>query len=424
MTETSLEILVIGSGGREHAIAWALAKDIRVKKVYVAPGNGGTALEPNVENVQLTSFEDLARFAQQRKIHLTIVGPEAPLSEGIVDFFDRKNLPIFGPTKAAAQLESSKEFSKRFMEKHNIPTASYNLFSDADLAHRHLSTCNNTPIVIKADGLAAGKGVIIANNLEEAHMAVDMFLVEGRFGAAGRRIVIEEFIQGKEISYIVAVDGENFLPLASSRDHKRLLESDRGPNTGGMGAVSPAGALLTDRLNEIILDKVVSPTLSGLKKEGIVFKGFLYTGLMISDKGDPYVLEFNCRLGDPETQPILLRLKSSFLELIECSLNQKLDQYYPEWDTKVSVGTVIASAGYPSKPFKKQAIGQLPPNKTDLHIFHAGTKQESEELFVNGGRVLCVTALGDSIVDARAKVHKSIQEITFPGSNYRRDIGG
>ena len=424
MSDHFLEILVIGSGGREHAIAWALSKDPRVKKIYVAPGNGGTALETKVENIPLTSFAELADFASKRKVHLTVVGPEDPLSNGIVDFFAEKNLPIFGPTSGAAQLESSKEFAKSFMERHNIPTATYRIFSDANLAHGFLSQSKSNPIVIKADGLAAGKGVVIARNSDEAHEAVDMLLVEKKFGSAGKKIVIEEFLKGREVSYIVAADGKSFVPLASSQDHKRLLENDRGPNTGGMGAISPAGGLFTKALQEKVINRIVSPTLSGLKKEGITFKGFLYVGLMITEAGEPYVLEFNCRLGDPEPQPILLRLKSSFLELLQHGVKQTLDQYSAKWDDRLAVGTVIASQGYPSQPSLNRKISNIPPNQKNMQIFHAGTALRNGELLTNGGRVLCVTALGESLFEARQTVHKNIEAIAFPGANYRRDIGG
>ncbi len=417
------EILVIGSGGREHAIAWALAKDKRVATVYVAPGNGGTFTEPKVKNIPLHSFQELTDFARNRNIHLTIVGPEAPLSQGIVDKFNSENLPIFGPTKNAAQLESSKEFAKAFMQRHNIPTARYMVFTDPALAHEHVNKNVDIPIVIKADGLAAGKGVVIAQTLKEAHVTIDMMLIDGKMGSAGSKIIIEEFLQGEEVSFIVAVDGTNVLPLATSQDYKKLLDGDNGPNTGGMGAFSPAGKVFNEQLQNKVMANVISPTISGLKKEGIIYKGFLYAGLIIAEDSTPRVLEYNCRLGDPETQPILFRLKSSFLNLIEHGINQSLSLYDINWDSRCAISSVIAAQGYPGNPLTGTRITDIPPNQPGIHLFHAGTENKDGGLRVNGGRIICVTALGNDISHARAKVYDHLEKIDIPGSQFRKDIG-
>ena len=417
-----MEALVIGSGGREHAMAWALAKDESVTKIYVAPGNGGTSSEEKVVNLNITRWVELISFVKKKKISFTVVGPEQPLSEGVVDLFQQNGLKIFGPSKAASQLESSKEYAKRFMKKYNIPTGEFSVFTDASQAKQFVDN-KQTPIVIKADGLAAGKGVFVALSKREAFDAIDTLLVEKKMGYAGQRIVIEEYISGEELSFIAAVDGKNILPLASSQDHKRLREGDLGPNTGGMGAISPAVGLINDKLKTLILEKIIEPTILGLKEEGILFSGFLYAGLMITNDGSPKVLEFNCRLGDPETQPILMRLRSSFADLICHSIDGTLDKYNIDWDSRVALGTVIASEGYPAKPVLGKAIGPLPQDTSDIHIFHAGTKMQKGSLFSNGGRIMCVTGLATSTREASLLVQQFISKIDVPNCYYRRDIG-
>ncbi|PJC03576.1 MAG: phosphoribosylamine--glycine ligase [Gallionellales bacterium CG_4_9_14_0_8_um_filter_55_61] len=417
-----MKILVIGSGGREHALAWRLAQAPRVQKVYVAPGNAGTALEEGVENVALSSVEELLAFAQSEGIHLTVVGPEAPLSKGVVDTFRRAGLKIFGPTRAAAQLESSKDFAKAFMVRHGIPTAFYETFSDAAAAHAYLEK-HGAPIVIKADGLAAGKGVVVAMTLVEAHQAVDMMLSDNKLGDAGARVVIEEFLTGEEASFIVMVDGKNVLPLATSQDHKRLLDADLGPNTGGMGAYSPA-PVVTPEVYARALREVIQPTVQGMEQEGHTYTGFLYAGLMISPDGSIKVLEFNCRMGDPETQPIMLRLKTDLLMLVEHAVNGTLDKVEVEWDRRCALGVVMAAANYPDTPSTGDVITGLPGKGVDdVHVFHAGTQLVDGKVVTSGGRVLCVTALGDSVRMAQRRAYQVADGISFDGCQMRRDIG-
>jgi phosphoribosylamine--glycine ligase len=419
-----MKILVIGSGGREHALAWKIAQSPRTATVFVAPGNAGTASEPKLVNVALSDIEALVHFAQQEQIALTVVGPEAPLAAGIVDAFRQAGLAIFGPTKLAAQLESSKDFAKAFMLRHQIPTAAYQTFSDAHLAHAYIAT-QTMPIVIKADGLAAGKGVIIAQTTEEAHAAIDMMLLDNGLGSAGAQIVIEAFLTGEEASFIVMVDGEHVLPLATSQDHKRLLNNDEGPNTGGMGALSPA-PLITPDIHAKVMRNIIFPTIAGMQAEGVRFTGFLYAGLMISPDKEINVLEFNCRMGDPETQPILLRLKSDFVTLLEHAVNGTLNQVEVEWDWRYALGVVLAAPGYPHAPHKGDVITGigLPSNKDDFHIFHSGTAfNEQQQLITQGGRVLCVTALGDSVRLAQKNTYALIPPIHFDGMQYRTDIG-
>jgi len=415
-----LKLLVVGAGGREHALAWKLAQSPRVQKVYVAPGNGGTATETGVENVALTETAELIEFAKREPVQLTVVGPEAPLAAGIVDAFRAAGLRIFGPTRAAAQLEASKEFAKNFMARHGIPTARHAAFSNAEEAKAYVER-QGAPIVIKADGLAAGKGVVVAATVAEARSAIDALLVERRVGDAGGRLVIEECLQGEEASFIVIADGLRALPLASSQDHKRLQDGDRGPNTGGMGAYSPA-PVVTPGVHARVMREIIHPAIAGAAKDGMPFSGFLYAGLMIDAAGNPRTLEFNCRLGDPETQPILLRLKSDLLELIEHALDGKLDQAAADWDRRPSLGVVLASAGYPDAPRNGDRIEGLPPASDDCRVFHAGTRLEGGKLVTSGGRVLCVTALGDSLRIARTRAYRAIEKIRFDGMQYRKDI--
>ncbi|MFA6920467.1 MAG: phosphoribosylamine--glycine ligase [Gallionella sp.] len=417
-----MKILVIGSGGREHALAWRLAQSPKVQKVYVAPGNAGTALENGVENVALTSVEELLEFAQSEHIYLTVVGPEAPLAKGVVDTFRRAGLKIFGPTKAAAQLESSKDFAKAFMVRHHIPTAFYETFSDVVAAHAYVNK-HGAPIVIKADGLAAGKGVVVAMSLDEAHEAIDMMLSDNKLGDAGARVVIEEYLAGEEASFIVMVDGKNVLPLATSQDHKRLQDGDLGPNTGGMGAYSPA-PVVTPEVYARALREVIQPTVQGMEKEGHTYTGFLYAGLMISPEGGIKVLEFNCRMGDPETQPIMLRLKSDLLTLVEHAVNGTLDSVEVEWDRRTALGVVMAAANYPDAPRSGDVITGLPAKgEEDVHVFHAGTRLVDGNVETSGGRVLCVTALGDSVRMAQRRAYQVADGISFEGCQMRRDIG-
>ena len=416
-----MKLLVIGSGGREHAIAWRLAQSPRVQKVFVAPGNGGTALEPGLENVPLGSIEALAEFAGKERVHLTVVGPEAPLAEGIVDLFRSRGLRIFGPTRDCAQLESSKEFAKSFMQRHRIPTAGFESFTDPRAAHAHVDS-RGAPIVIKADGLAAGKGVVVATTLEEAHQAIDAMLVDHAMGSAGNRVVIEEFLDGEEASFIVMCDGEHVLPLATSQDHKRLLDGDEGPNTGGMGAYSPA-PLVTPEVHARVLREVIQPAMSGMAAEGHRYVGFLYAGLMIDRAGNLRVLEFNCRLGDPETQPILMRLKSDLFEMIEHAMDTRLDAVEPVWDRRAALAVVLAAAGYPDDPRKGDLIDGLPAPAEDARVFHAGTTLSGGRLVTSGGRVLSVTALGDSIKMARTRAYHVAEAIQFDGMQCRHDIG-
>jgi phosphoribosylamine--glycine ligase len=417
-----MNLLVIGNGGREHALAWRLAQSPRIGRVHVAPGNAGTAREDGLFNLPLATIPDLVDFARKESIALTVVGPEAPLSAGIVDSFRAAGLRIFGPTRAAAQLEASKDFAKSFMTRHGIPTAAYATFSDATAAHDYVAK-QRAPIVIKADGLAAGKGVVVAMTLEEAHGAIDMMLVDNKMGAAGARVVIEEFLEGEEASFIVMVDGKHVLPFASSQDHKRIFDGDQGPNTGGMGAYSPA-PVVTPEVHNRAMREIIMPTVKGMAADGIPYTGFLYAGLMIGKDGAPRVVEFNCRLGDPETQPIFMRLKSDFLAIVEHALAGTLDQVEAQWDRRAALGVVIAAAGYPDTPRKGDEITGLPMGaEKDVHVFHAGTAEKSGKVVTNGGRVLCVTALGDSLKAARARAYESVDAIRFEGMQYRKDIG-
>ena len=419
-----MKLLVIGSGGREHALAWKLAQCPRVQMVYVAPGNAGTALEPGLENVSITDIGQLADFAQQHSVHLTVVGPEAPLAAGVVDLFRAKGLKIFGPTRAAAQLESSKDFAKQFMQRHRIPTAAFATFGDARAAHAYVEA-NGAPIVIKADGLAAGKGVVVAMSAAEAHAAVDMMLVDNKMGDAGARVVIEEYLAGEEASFIVMSDGEHVLALATSQDHKRLKDKDTGPNTGGMGAYSPA-PVVTPRLHAQVMREIILPTIHGMASEGIAFSGFLYAGLMIDAKGVAKTLEFNCRMGDPETQPIMLRLKSDLFEVFELACAGALDAAEIEWDRRTALGVVLAAADYPDSPKKGALISGLEKHTEradDCMVFHAGTVLQGDKAVVSGGRVLCVTALGDSVKMAQQRAYQAVERIRFDGMQFRRDIG-
>ncbi len=416
-----MKILVVGSGGREHALAWKLAQSERIQIVYVAPGNGGTARDVRLVNVELTDPAALADFVEKEHVGLTVVGPEVPLAAGIVDLFRARGLKIFGPTKAAAQLESSKDFAKAFMHRHGIPTARYETFADAAPAHAYIDA-NGAPIVIKADGLAAGKGVVVAMSLEEAHQAVDDMLSDNRFGDAGARIVIEEFLAGEEASFIVMCDGKNVLPLATSQDHKRLRDHDEGPNTGGMGAYSPA-PIVTPAMHARVMREIINPTIQGMAKDGIVFTGFLYAGLMIDDKGNPRTLEFNCRMGDPETQPIMARLKSDLLTVMEHAVNGTLDAVELEWDRRTAVGVVMAAAGYPDSPRKGDVIDGIPAETPECVTFHAGTRIAGGKLVTSGGRVLCVVGLGDSVKMAQKQAYETVDKIHFNGAQFRRDIG-
>jgi phosphoribosylamine--glycine ligase len=416
-----MNILVIGSGGREHALAWKLAQSPRAAKVFVAPGNAGTALDKNLTNVNITDIPALVEFAKTENITLTVVGPEAPLSQGVVDAFRAASLKIFGPTQAGAQLESSKDFAKAFMKRHGIPTADYETFADAAKAHAYIDA-KGAPIVIKADGLAAGKGVVVAMTLTEAHDAVDAMLSDNKLGDAGARVVIEEFLTGEEASFIVMVDGKNVLAMASSQDHKRLLDGDEGPNTGGMGAYSPA-PVVTPEIHARALREVIIPTVQGMAKDGITYTGFLYAGLMVSPDGSLKTLEFNCRFGDPETQPIMLRLKSDFVTLIEHGVNGTLDQIECEWDRRVALGVVMAAANYPETPRKGDVITGLPGELEDGHVFHAGTALNADgQPVTSGGRVLCVTAFGENYKMAQKRAYEILEGIQFDGAQYRSDI--
>jgi len=416
-----MKLLVIGSGGREHALAWKLAASPRVQKVYVAPGNAGTALEVGVENVGITDLAALADFAEREKVYLTVVGPEAPLAAGVVDLFRARGLRIFGPTRTAAQLESSKDFAKRFLLRHGIPTAAYETFTDAAAARAYVDR-HGAPMVVKADGLAAGKGVVVAATVGEAHRAIDDMLVGNRMGDAGARVVVEEFLAGEEASFIVLADGEHVLPLATSQDHKRLRDGDEGPNTGGMGAYSPA-PVVTPAMHARVVREIILPTVRGMRDDGIPYSGFLYAGLMIDAAGSPKVLEFNCRLGDPETQPILMRLKSDLLELLDQALAGGLDRAAAEWDRRAALGVVMAAANYPETPRKGDVVSGLPPATEDCHVFHAGTAMSDGKVVTAGGRVLCVTGLGDSIKMAQRRAYQAVDQIRFDGMQLRRDIG-
>ncbi len=421
-----MKILVVGSGGREHALAWRLAKSAGAEKVYVAPGNAGTALDGNLENLAITDIKELADFATDNGITFTVVGPEAPLSKGIVDVFRARGLRIFGPTQASAQLESSKDFAKAFMKRHGIPTADYETFTDTESAHKYVDE-KGAPIVIKADGLAAGKGVVVAMTLEEAHAAIDDMLGGHKFGDAGARVVIEEFLEGEEASFIAMIDGKNVLPMATSQDHKRLLDRDMGPNTGGMGAYSPA-PVVTQEIHDIVMEQIMRPTVEGMAAEGHVYTGFLYAGLMIGKdkegKTTVKTLEFNCRFGDPETQPIMSRLKSDFAELIQAGIDGRLNEVTAEWDSRKALGVVLAAKDYPENPRKGDVITGIPAETADAITFHAGTKfNDKNELVTSGGRVLCVVGLGDTLKEARDRAYDTAAEIKFDGMQMRSDIG-
>ena len=420
-----MKILVIGSGGREHALAWKLSASPKVQQVYVAPGNGGTALSPNLKNVPLTDLAALRDWALAEKIALTVVGPEQPLAAGVVDDFRAHGLRIFGPTQAAAQLESSKAFSKDFMKRHGIPTAAYETFSDPGAAHAYVDRLG-APIVVKADGLAAGKGVVVAATKEEAHAAIDDMLGGNTLGVAhndgGARVVIEEFLQGEEASFIVLCDGKNVVAMASSQDHKRLKDGDEGPNTGGMGAYSPAPVVTPDVHARAMRD-VILPTIRGMDKDGIPFTGFLYAGLMIDGDGKPKTLEFNTRMGDPETQPIMMRLKSDLVDVLMAATSGKLDEVELKWDRRVALGVVLAAGGYPLSPKKGDLISGLPKPTDEVVVFHAGTVAAGDQIKTSGGRVLCVTALADSVKQAQTKAYDAARGIHFDGMQYRRDIG-
>jgi len=416
-----MNVLIIGSGGREHALAWKISQSPLVKKIYVAPGNAGTALENLVENIDITDIDLLSQFAIEKKIDLTIVGPEVPLSKGIVNKFRDNNLNIFGPTREAAQLESSKDFSKFFMKKHGIPTAEYKTFTDAKSAHNYIAK-KGSPIVIKADGLAAGKGVVVAMNDEEAHNAIDLMLSDNQFGDAGARIIIEEFLQGEEVSFIVICDGESVLPLATSQDHKRLLDNDIGPNTGGMGAYSPA-PIVSDVMHEKIMTQVINPTIDGMKAEGIKFTGFLYAGLMIDAEDNIKTLEFNCRMGDPETQPILFRLKSDLLKILFDAAKGDLKNNTAEWENNSSITVVMAAKNYPNEPRLNDEIHGLSSKNKDTYIFHAGTKLTNNKIVTAGGRVLGITARGQTLNEAKNQAYRLIDNIRFDGAQFRNDIG-
>ncbi|WP_133650638.1 phosphoribosylamine--glycine ligase [Paraburkholderia flava] len=416
-----MKLLVVGSGGREHALAWKLAQSPRVQLVYVAPGNGGTAHDDRLRNVDITEPAALADFVEKEQIAFTLVGPEGPLADGIVNLFRSRGLKIFGPTKEAAQLESSKDFAKAFMKRHAIPTAEYETFTDPAAAHAYLDT-KGAPIVVKADGLAAGKGVVVALTIDEAHEAVDSMLSGNKLGDAGARVVIEEFLAGEEASFIVMVDGMHVLALASSQDHKRLLDGDRGPNTGGMGAYSPA-PIVTPQLHARVMREIILPTVRGMENEGVRFTGFLYAGLMIDAQGNPKTLEFNCRMGDPETQPIMARLKGDFSKVVEQAIAGTLDTVELDWDRRTALGVVLAAHNYPETPRKGDRISDIPAATDESVTFHAGTTLADGKLVTSGGRVLCVVGLADSVRSAQSVAYETINQISFDGMQYRRDIG-
>ena len=415
-----MKLLVIGSGGREHALAWKLAQSPKVATVFVAPGNAGTAPEPKLQNLPLTAHTDLIDFCRKENVAFTIIGPEAPLAAGIVDDFRAAGLPVFGPTHAAAQLESSKDFAKAFMKRHGIPTAGYQTFDNAQQAHDYVDA-KGAPIVIKADGLAAGKGVIVAMTLAEAHAAIDDMLLGNKMGNAGARVVIEDFLQGEEASFIVMVDGEHVLPMATSQDHKRLLDNDQGPNTGGMGAYSPA-PVVTPEVYRRTMDEIILPTVRGMAADGCEFTGFLYAGLMIDENGAPRTIEFNCRFGDPETQPIMSRLDSDLADLVQAALDRRLDKVQAEWNPQTAVGVVLAAAGYPDSPRKGDAVEGVEAANKIGKVFHAGTAVSDGHTVTNGGRVLCVVGLGDDVKQAKARAYEAVAEIHFEGMQYRKDI--
>ena len=424
-TQPSLNVLVIGGGGREHALAWKLAHSPSVARVFVAPGNAGTERDPQLTNVDITDKDALLAWAQAQGIDLTVVGPEAPLAAGVVDTFRAHGMAIFGPTQAAAQLESSKAFSKAFMKRHGIPTADYETFTDAQAAHDYVNA-KGAPIVIKADGLAAGKGVVVAMDVAEAHEAIDFMLLDNRLGvthnAGGARVVIEEFLTGEEASFIVLCDGQSALPLATSQDHKRLLDGDQGPNTGGMGAYSPA-PVVTPEIHRRAMQEVIEPTLRGMAADGIRYTGFLYAGLMITPDGRIKTLEFNCRMGDPETQPIMMRLRSDLAQVLLAGANGQLNGLSLDWDERVALGVVLAAHGYPLSPRKGDAITGLPRDNEQTMVFHAGTQSVNGQVLTAGGRVLCVTTLAASVAQAREQAQAVIQGIAFDGMQHRRDIG-
>lgn len=420
-----MKLLVIGGGGREHALAWRLTQSQRVEMVYVAPGNGGTATGNRMQNLPITDVAELVEFAKSNQIAFAVVGPEAPLAAGVVDAFRAAGLKIFGPTKAAAQLESSKQYAKDFMARHHIPTAGYAAFTDIEAAKNYIRE-NGAPIVVKADGLAAGKGVIVAMTEAEALAAIDDMLGGGMFGQAGARVVIEEFLTGEEASFIVMCDGKHVLPMATSQDHKRLKDGDQGPNTGGMGAYSPA-PIVSPTLHNRIMREVINPTLQGMAKEGLPYTGFLYAGLMIGDGPDATrslkVLEYNCRLGDPETQPIMMRIKNDLTDVFEQAFVTKLDEANIEWDRRTAIGVVMAAANYPEEPRLGDVIHTLPADTEKTMIFHAGTQLENGELKTTGGRVLCVTALGESVRRAQETAYATVTHVHFDGKQFRNDIG-
>jgi len=420
-----MKVLVIGGGGREHALAWKLAQSPKLQAVYVAPGNGGTALDPRLENVNITDIPALRQWAIDQKIALTVVGPEGPLAAGVVDDFRAHGLRIFGPTQAAAQLESSKAFSKAFMKRHGIPTAEFETFADPQAAHAYVDRMG-APIVVKADGLAAGKGVVVAMTAAEAHEAIDFMLLDNTLGVShnegGARVVIEEFLQGEEASFIVMCDGRNVAPLATSQDHKRLLDNDRGPNTGGMGAYSPA-PVVTPAVHARAMREIILPTIKGMESDGIPYTGFLYAGLMIDAQGRPKALEFNCRMGDPETQPIMMRLKSDLHEVMMAATAGALDLVDLQWDRRTALGVVMAAAGYPLNPRKGDPVSGLPRDAEDAMVFHAGTVRKDGAILTSGGRVLCVTVLADGVKAAQQRAYDITRGIRFEGAQYRRDIG-
>ena len=420
-----MKVLVVGSGGREHALAWKLVQSPRLQKVFVAPGNGGTALDARLANVPITDPAALADWAETEKVVLTVVGPEAPLAAGIVDLFRARGLRIFGPTKAAAQLESSKAFAKAFMLRHGIPTAAYETFTDAAAARAFVDR-HGAPIVVKADGLAAGKGVVVATSAAQAHEAIEWMLVDNKLGVAhnegGARVVIEEFLEGEEASFIVVSDGRHVLPLATSQDHKRLLDRDQGPNTGGMGAYSPA-PVVTPNVHARVMHEIVLPTIAGMAAESMPFTGFLYAGLMIDADGQPRTVEFNARLGDPEAEAILLRLKSDLFDVLLHAADGTLDQASLDWDRRVALGVVMAAHGYPLAPRKGDPIAGIPAETPDAVVFHAGTVLEGGRLVSAGGRVLCATALGDSVKMAQQRAYELVQSIRLDGAQWRSDIG-
>ena len=424
-----MKVLVVGGGGREHALAWKLAQSPKVQAVYVAPGNGGTALDGRLENINITDVDALRAWAATEKIALTVVGPEQPLAAGIVDEFRRHGLRVFGPTRAAAQLESSKAFSKAFMKRHHIPTADYESFTDAAAAHAYIDE-KGAPIVVKADGLAAGKGVVVAMTLHEAHEAIEFMLAPDptfnplgvTHNEGGARVVIEEFLQGEEASFIVMCDGKNVVAMATSQDHKRLLDGDLGPNTGGMGAYSPAPVVTPD-VHARAMREIILPTIKGMEKDGIPFTGFLYAGLMIDAEGKPKTLEFNCRMGDPETQPIMMRLKTDLFDVMMAATSGALDQVELEWDRRPALGVVMAAHGYPLHPRRGDVIHGLPVATEDAMVFHAGTQRQDGATVTSGGRVLCVTALGGTVKAAQQRAYEVARVINFNGAQYRKDIG-